>query len=145
MTGEMCTGWLRQHRALLVVVLASLCGAATVFAFGFLIGRLTEPVPEMPGGIHALAWLLLPLLVGTGVVPLASLPHTSPHASRFPVGSEGLALVQHMTSPLTEQEHSRPATDICDLDAALGQFPQERPMSSAGSLRPAPAEVFRVA
>lgn len=145
MTGEIYTGWLRQHRAHLVVTLASLCGAATVFGFGFLIGRLTEPVPEMPGGIHALAWLLLPLLVTTGIMPLVSASHARPHTSFLPVGSERLVLVQPVTSPSIEQEQRQSATDPRDLESALGQFPQEHPVRSVGSPRLAPADVVRVA
>ena len=109
------SGWLLKHRSHLVVALTGIYGGVAVFGFGFLIGRLTEPVPDMPGGIHALAWLVLPLLVGTVVVPVATVSHVARRTSRPPVGSEGLALVQSKPSPLTEQGYGGPQTDVVDL------------------------------
>ena len=67
MNREAPNGTLRRDRLHLICALTAAYGAAAVFAFGLMIGLLTEPVPAMPGGIHALAWLVLPLMAGCPV------------------------------------------------------------------------------
>ena len=138
------SGWRKEHRSHLVAALTGVYGTAGVFGFGLAVGRLTEPVPGMPGGIHALAWLILPLLVGTVVVPLVSVSHAAYRVPRSPVGSERLALVQPGSPQWVPHADAAAHADVCNLDSALGQFPPE-PVSSAGALSKADAEVGRVA
>ena len=145
MAGKTHSGWFRKHRLHVVVALTGIYGGAAVFGFGFVIGRLTEPAPEMPWGIHALAWLVLPLLIGTVLVPLASMRQAVHRVSPPTVGAEGLALVQSKLEPSTDRGYAGPQTDVCDLDSALEQFPQERPLSSPSASSAAPSEVVRVA
>ena len=145
MAGKTHSGWLRKHRSRLVVALTGIYGGIAVFGFGVLIGRLTEPVPEMPGGIHALAWLVLPFFVGMVVLPLATVRRAGSGISRL-VGAERLSLVQSEPSRLTERGYGQPQADVRDLeDSALEQFPREPSVSSVASVGTAHTEVVQVA
>ena len=127
MNREAPNGTLRRDRSHLVCALTAAYGAVAVFGFGLLIGLLTEPVPAMPGGIHALAWLVLPLMVGVVFVPLAAANRTAApviHKS----ASEGLALIRSKPSQWTEQVHG--TADVCAIDSALDGFPQEQTVST---------------
>jgi len=127
MDREAQNGLLRQHRLHLVCALTAAYGAVAVFGFGLLIGLLTEPVPNMPGGIHALAWVVLPLMVGVVFVPLTAANRTSAPAIRESA-SAGLALIRSKPSQWTRQVHG--TADVCAIDSALEGFPQEQTVST---------------
>ena len=124
---------LQKHRAHLIGALTAVYGGADVFRFGFLIGRLTEPVPEMPAGIHGLAWLVLPLVVGAVVVPLATANLAAHRLSRPPVPPESLVFVQPKPLQWTKSVHG--PGDVLNVDSALEHFPQEGSISLTGSGR----------
>ncbi len=86
-------GLLGSHRSRLVGILTRVYGGAVVFGFGVLIGRLTEPVPAMPAGVHALAWLVLPLMVGAMVVPLVNSNRVARRLSPAEVRSQRFAVL----------------------------------------------------
>ena len=65
----------------MVNAMPALCGGVAVLVFGFLIGRLTEPVPGVPGGVPWLSWLVLPLIVGAVVLPLVTAKRAASEAT----------------------------------------------------------------
>ncbi len=77
-----------QHWLGVVNAMPALCGGVAVLVFGFLIGRLTEPVPGVPGGVPWLSWLVLPLIVGAVVLPLVTAKRAARRQPRAGVGSE---------------------------------------------------------
>ncbi len=66
-----------RHRPYVVTALTALGGGAVVFLFGFLIGRLTESVVGMPGGVAGLWWFVLPPVVGVVVATLVAVHRVS--------------------------------------------------------------------
>ena len=131
MNREAPNGVLRRDRLHLACALTSVYGAAAVFGFGLLIGLLTEPVPAMPGGVHALAWLVLALMMGLVFVPLAAANRTAAPEIRKSA-SERLGLIRSKPSNWTQQVDGitdGPA-DLCAIDSALDGFPQEQTVSA---------------
>ena len=65
----------RRHRERLIAQ-TTLGVGATVFLFGFLVGRLTEPVPGMFEGVAWLWWLAPPLVAAVAVARLVTMYRT---------------------------------------------------------------------
>ena len=81
-----------QHWLRVADALSALCGAVSVFLFGFLVGRLTEPVPGTPGNVPWLSWLVLPLIVFAVIPPLVTPRRRVRREPRSDGRSEGCAL-----------------------------------------------------
>ena len=102
---------------------------AAVFAFGFMVGRLTEPVSTMPAGVPISAWLGLAALVGAVLAPFAKAARVKRHAP----------------SPLRDAS----VDEVISLDTALELFPGEEAASEAPereqTVRSSPARVIKIA
>ena len=92
-----------QHRLPAATSLAALGGAAVVLLFGFLVGRLTESVAGMPGGVAGLWWLVLLPVVVVVEATLVTVHRAVRRQPRADDRSEQFTLIQSQLSQRTEQ------------------------------------------
>ena len=139
-----------QHQWHVVTALTALGGGAVVFLFGFLNGRLTEPVPGMPGGVAGLSWLTLSLIVAAVVATLVTVHRALRRPPRAEDRSEEFAYMETVLSqcvehvgdeaektrlpePLPPGTAASTASGGDNLHSALDDFPAESPAPRSSS------------
>ena len=97
------------------MALTTLGGCTFLFLFGLLVGRLTEPVPGLLGGVSALWWLAPALVVVAAMPPLVTcqraLSRQRPAVDRAPAVAAAVSIGSTSTSE--------------GLGSALDLFPTE--------------------